>query len=185
MHRTTRNTRHEIRWLTVGLAALALVATACGAVSENLAEEIIEQGFEGEGNANVDLDLEDGTVNIDVEGPEGQSISIGGGEVPDEITVPIPDGGDVTTSYVGSNDAAVALFYPQSEFDALVAYYEDWVASQSEEFDKNTSTFSSDDGTIRNVTWYSAERSTNISVGDCYSLEGGLDNVCLNITMTG
>jgi hypothetical protein len=182
MQRSTGHTTITMRKLALILAALSLAAAACGgSISENVAEEIIERGIEAEGGGDVDIDLDSGQVSI--EGPEGESISIGGGEVPDEITVPIPDGGSVISTFVSSGDASVGLSYPRSEFEALVAFYDDWVSGQSDEYSRNESSFTSDDGTVRNVGWYSGgENQTNISVTDCYTADGdGLDGACLNI----
>ena len=182
MQRATGGTTIHMRKLALILAALPLAVAACGgSISENVAEEIIERGIEAEGGGDVDIDLESGQVSI--EGPDGESISIGGGEVPDEITVPIPDGGSVVSTFVSDGNGSVSLAYDQSEFESLVSFYDDWVSSQAQDFDRSESSFSSDEGTIRNVGWFSnAEVQINITVTDCYGPgDDGLASACVNV----
>jgi hypothetical protein len=166
------------------MAALcALVAAACGG-GESLAENLTERAIEGAGGGNVDVEFdEDGEdFEVNVQTDEG-SITIGGGEIPDGLDVPVPDGGDVQSSMALNDDITVSVAWSGSEYERLVSFYEDWTGAQDMEFEKNSSTFESDDGVLRNTSWYSSDRNTIISVGDCYSIESGeLDDVCVNIS---
>lgn len=88
-------TRKPIRLAAGGFAATLGIAatlglTGCGDVAERAAEEAIEQGSGGD----VDLNLEDDSLSI--EGEDG-SLSIGGGEMPEDFPadVTLPDGGTV------------------------------------------------------------------------------------------
>lgn len=169
----------------VAIGIGALLAAACGNVSENIAERITEEALEAEGGGDVDIDFDsDGSFEVNVESDDG-SFTIGGGEIPSELTVPIPSGGEVQSSFVAEGDVAVSVAWPASEYDSLVAFYEDWTSSQSTEYSKNTSTFESDGTTLRNTGWYSGEADVTISVNDCYSMSGdGLD-ACVTITESG
>lgn len=70
------------------LATAAAVALAgCGSLAEMATEQVAEEAIEaggGEG-ANVGIDPDTGELNIEVEGSEGGSINIGGGEIPDHF----------------------------------------------------------------------------------------------------
>lgn len=82
---TIRGASRLARVVLVGAAGLALAG--CGALAETAAEQIAEEAVEaggGEG-ANVGIDPDTGELNIEVEGSEGGSINIGGGEVPDDF----------------------------------------------------------------------------------------------------
>lgn len=102
----------------------ALLLTACGSA----VEEITENAIENDLGEDVELDLDDGQVNI--ESDEG-SLSIGGGEVPEGFGIALPDGGEVVTSMDStSGDAvmqAVSLQYDPGTYEELVEFYTDWV----------------------------------------------------------
>jgi hypothetical protein len=173
------------------IGTIVLVATACGggeSVSENLAERLIEDQLEDEGGGDVDINFDDdgdGSFSIDVEGEDGGSFSFGGGDIPDELTIPIPTGGNVLTTMVTDGDVLVTLTYPTSEFDSVVAFYQDWTDGESEEFQKSTSTFNSaDDVTIRTAAFFSSDSSTTINVTDCPSSEDDTYNVCLSVVQS-
>lgn len=98
MTRTT-NGRAGRRAGAVLVAAATIVLAGCGSVAEMASEQIAEEAIEaggGEG-ANVGLDPDTGELNIEVEGSEGGSINIGGGEIPDHFPEEfvVPEGGAV------------------------------------------------------------------------------------------
>lgn len=153
------------------IAMLAIVASACAAANEELAEQIIERS--GGGEADVDLDLDTGQVSVETE--EG-SFSVGGGEIPDGFPVPFPDGGSVQSVFTSDTAASVSLAYPKDRFDELVAYYEAWTADQGGEW--STSSFTNDDGSggvIRGHSWWQGA-DVNLGVTDCFTLDGEGDN---------
>ncbi len=161
--------------------AVVLVATACGGdtIGENIAEEILENELGGEVDIDIDGDGSDAEINIQTD--EG-SISFGGGEVPDELTVPLPNGGDITTSFVMNDSVAVTASWPLSEYDALVAFYDDWTGQQPTDFEKSESTFTANDETIRSTTWFSNETDTTIQITNCPLAEDGGRLACLTIS---
>ncbi len=116
----------------VPFIALALVASACGNIAENIAEEAIERGLESEGGGNVEIDLDsDGEGTIEIQSDDGDStISMGGGELPDGLEIPIPDGyevvGSSTLSSGGQTYVSTTLQYPVSDAEDLVAFYADY-----------------------------------------------------------
>jgi hypothetical protein len=94
-HIPTRDVR--TRWLMSGavvLVVMALGLTACG----------------GEGGAN-----ETGAL--------GEPWQFGG-NVPDSVTVPIPDGGEVVSRLEMSGRVVVMLAYPGNRLTELVAFYD-------------------------------------------------------------
>ena len=199
----------RIKRLVIATSALVLLTAACGGKSaeEQLLEEIMEASGEDIGDLDIDLgdDGEDFSINIQgedgedisisgvgddesfemtVEGEDGEVMTFGGGEVPDDLSVPYPGGGEVTAVFSSESDLTVALMYPQTEFDSLVSFYDDALNPDSDDVQRNESTFSSDDGTTRSVFWIASEGGWQVSVTDCYGLEGELNSVCLNIYET-
>lgn len=117
------------------VVALALVVTACGSIGENIAErateEAIEQAAESEGGGDVDIDVQEDGVSFSQSGEDGESeMQIGGDvEIPEELPVPVPDGGTVTSSSSFSQDSetvySVAVEYPAEKYEEIVAFYDD------------------------------------------------------------
>ncbi len=175
-----------MRKTLVGVSVVvALVAVGCGgdSISENIAENIIENQLEGDGEVDINFDDGDGSFEVNVTTAEGESISIGGGEVPDSLEVDVPSGGDVMQSIESNDVVMVMLSWPQSEFDSIVSFYDNWVGNQPTDFDKQTSTIETSDGTVRTVNWWGGEPGISISISDCYSLDSdGLDAVCVTVT---
>ncbi|MDH3500184.1 MAG: hypothetical protein OEM97_08685 [Acidimicrobiia bacterium] len=161
------------------IAAAAMVATAaCG--GDTLTEQIIENA--GGPGVDVEIDQSGDDFKISVEGEDGESITIGGGEIPDSLNIPVPTGGDVMNTFAQGTTVSVTLSWPASEYDSLVEYYENWMAEQPTDFSKTTSSFDSEDGTIRTTSWYSEEGSMTVLVSDCYSISSdGLDAVCVTL----
>jgi hypothetical protein len=82
--------------ITVGITALALVH--CGKAAEEVAEEAAEQAIEAQlgaegGQANLEINEDDGSVSMTVSGGEGGDISIATGdkaEVPADFPSDVP-----------------------------------------------------------------------------------------------
>ena len=108
----------------------AVVATSCGAAAEKLSEEAAERAIESAGGGDVELDVSgDGdefTVNVE---SEDGTFAVGSDvEIPSELQIPVPDGGNATTA--GSQESAVfvSITYPIERYDEIVAFYDDWTS---------------------------------------------------------
>jgi len=102
------------------LAATMLALSACSGA--DIAEGILESQ---EGVGDVEIDENSGSVVIEVEDEEGGgSAIIGGGEVPDDFPIPVPDGGTVTFSTTADEGSSLNITYPISEYDSLAATYQ-------------------------------------------------------------
>ena len=84
----------------------------------------------------------------------------GGGEVPDDFPVPVPSGGDVQAVMESPAGTTLTIFYPVSEFDSLLAFYEDWVNGVGGE----VTTFSGDD--LTNWSVQTADQIYNVAVAN-------------------
>jgi hypothetical protein len=106
------------------LAAMTLALSACsgGDIAGNIAEEVLE-GQEGVGD--VEIDENNGSIVIEVEDEDGGgSAVIGGGDVPADFPIPVPDGGTVNFSSTAEEGSTFNITYPVSEYDSLVATYQ-------------------------------------------------------------
>jgi hypothetical protein len=106
------------RRLALFVTALALIATACS--PGELAENIIESQ---EGVGDVEIDESSGEVSIE---SEDGSMTIGGGEVPDDFPIDLPGGGDVVAVIDAENSSTISLEYGDS-FDSIAGFFQDWV----------------------------------------------------------
>lgn len=163
----------RFRRITVVLAALTLALSACSGedIAGDIAEEVLE---EQEGVGDVDIDENNGSIVIEVEDEDGGgSAVIGGGDVPDGFPIPVPDGGTVVSVFTQDADAILTLTYPASDYDSLVATYQDFVDGTG----GDASTFTSSNPA--SVTW-------NVSVdGESYSIsvtEGDPDTTVYLVT---
>ncbi len=166
--------------LLMVVALVAACGNVAGNVAENAAERAIERGLEAEGGGNVDVDMDDdgGTINIQTD-DGNTNINFGGGELPEELTIPVPDGYTVLSSTATSGDqpfVAVSLAYPASELEDVVAFFDDYFGSG----DGVTRQESNSDGS-QNWTWASADYTAAVSV----SFFEGDETVDVGITQTG
>lgn len=195
--------------LVIVLFAVMLLAAACGGQSaeDALLEQILENS--GEDIGNIDINTDDGDFSLNIEGEDGEDISIsgggddddftmtvegedgetftiGGGEVPDGLQVPVPDGGDVVSSFTSNDDKSVSINYPAADFDQLVSFYDSQLGS-GDSVSRFESSYSTDDGTMRNVSWTDDTNGLwNVSVSDCYGVStGDLDSACVTIFESG
>jgi len=184
------------------VASLVVALAACGgSAEEQLLEQIIENS-DGSisdldintdtGEINISIDGEDGgevniagqdgdgTFTMEIEGEDGEMMTFGGGNVPEGMITPIADGGEVVQSYSSTNDLSVSIEYDNSRFDELVSMYDGVI--DGEDTTRSESSWASDDGTIRSVSWYANQNSVSVTVADCYSISSGeLDRVCVTI----
>jgi len=126
--------RSRSRRSGIALAALALTLAACSGA--DVAEKIIESQ---EGVGDIDIEENNGTVSIEIEVEEG-SVSgvLGGGEMPDDFPVPVPDGGTVMAVITQAGNNSVSLSYPQSEFDSVKSFYASYVKGKKVLVETNT-----------------------------------------------
>lgn len=146
------------------LIGLALAIAACG----NVAEELAEQAIESQDGGDVDIDFDQGDDGATIEFSDGDdegsgTMVIGGGELPDDFPVPVPDGFEVSsTSSFSSADGtqySAVLVWDRDDFDSLVAFYEDYFAGMP---DITTSAFTSGDATSQ--TWGNADGTVSVSL---------------------
>ena len=136
----------------------ALILAACQSTSETIAEQLAE---EVEGVDNVEIDPDSGQVKIET---DDGSVTIGGGELPDDFPVPLPDGYQVTSVFSAEGSSAVSVAYPDGNFDEIVAFFDNWTSGQSAAWTKSTSSVSGGEGTIDSANWIEDEGSSFISV---------------------
>jgi hypothetical protein len=171
-------TRKRVQVLAASVSTLALLTAACGGAAEIVNEQLLESI---EGVENVEINEDDGTFEFTIE-EDGESITIGGGEVPEGLTVPVPPGGDVVGAATSDNDVSVSLMYPGDQYADLVAQYQSWADGSDQEVSKSESTYESDGQEIRSVSWSTDNGSVYVSVADCISVETGeFDSACVTI----
>ena len=186
----------KLKTLVMLFAVLALMASACGAAADKISEKAVESAAEkaieeaSGGQANVDISGSEDAPTIKVETEEG-SVAFGAGvDMPEEITIPVPDGGTVQSAMSfddGSAQASVA--YDRDRYDELVSFYEDWVVGNGgDSWQKQTQSMETDDDTIRQTYWFDDESGAAIGVMDCAafgSAGDGLDAACVSISQGG
>ncbi|MDJ0924129.1 MAG: hypothetical protein QNJ77_06160 [Acidimicrobiia bacterium] len=196
--------------LFVVVSALVLLVAACGGKSaeEQLLEEILENSSEDIGDIDISTggDGDDFSINIQGEDEEGQDFSItgggndddfeitisgedgeqmtiGGGEIPDELVLPYPPGGSVSSTFVTGSDVNVSLQYPAAQFDQLVSFYDSELGSDAE---RSESTYSTEDGTFRNVFFNAQDGNWTVGISDCVGFTTGeFDTVCVTLYQIG
>ena len=174
------------RSMVVMVIGLGLMAAACGGAADKISAEIAEAAIEASGDGAVDIDVsgEGDDLSVSIETEEG-SVSIGGGsELPEDLGVPVPDGGNVTTAGTQDSAAFAAVEFSQDRYDELVSFYENWTASDDEDWEASTATIDMGGDTQRSAQWFAG--SSAILVSDCFSLsgegDGGLNAACVTIS---
>lgn len=104
------------------VTVLALGVLACSP-GEELTERVLESQ---EGIGNVEIDEQSGEVRIEGEGGDASGV-LGGGEVPDEFPVDVPNGGEVQAVLEQGSDATVSIVYRDDDFDSIAGFFELWV----------------------------------------------------------
>lgn len=117
------------------LAVVALALTACSP-GEELAEQLLESE---EGVGDVEIDAGSGEFRVEGEDEDGGSFSIGGGEIPDDFPIDVPDGGEVQSVVEDTSGSLVAVRY-EGGFDDIKDFYENWVDSNGEVLNKSETT---------------------------------------------
>ncbi len=177
----------QVKKVAVLIAASSLLVAACGSASDKAAEQLAEELIEASSGGDVDVSVSgDGDdVTIEMETEDG-SISIGAGtELPDGLEVPVPDGGEVMTSFESDDGISVSLSYANDRFDEVFGFYEDWTGSTGDEWETQTFNIDSDEGTIRNTMWIQASGNSAINLSDCAAMGTETDEadaVCVIIS---
>lgn len=161
--------------------AAALVLSACQSASETIAEQLAEQV---EGVENVEFDADTGTVKVET---DSGLLSVGGGELPGDFPIPVPDGGDVLSVFTSDGQAAATLTYPAERYEELVAFYDEWTSGQPDEWVSETATVDAGGQTMRSSSWYGniAEADAGVFVTDCVDITGSseFNAACVNVTV--
>ena len=175
-----------VRRIAVLMVGFSLAAAACGSASDNAAEQIAEELIEASSGGDVDVNVSgDGDdVTIEMETEDG-SVSIGvGTELPDELKIPVPDGGSVISSFVMEEGVSVSLSYADGRFDEISSFYEDWTGSSGDEWERQTFNMESDEGTIRNTMWVDSSNSAAINLSDSAAMGADADDDAVFLTIS-
>ncbi len=167
--------------LSLLLAVLALVVTACGAAIENVSEELIEQAAEQGGGGEVEIDFDDEGVSVSVQNDDG-NFAIGSDlDLPDGLTIPLPSGGNITTAGSDGSYTFASVQFPGDRYDELAAFYEDWTSNDGQEWSYTESTTDMSGTKIRTIAYYAD--ASGITVSDCVTAtsDGSFDSVCVTI----
>lgn len=127
---------------TFGLLLVSgVLALAACSPGEELAEQIAESQ---EGVGDVEIDEDSGEVSV--EGDEG-SATFGGGELPDDFPIDMPDDGSVQSVIEDDGDVIATVSY-EEEFSTIAGHFEDWVDNSGMEV---VNRFESSDP--QSITW--------------------------------
>jgi hypothetical protein len=176
------------------LVVLALVASACGAAADKISEKAAEQAAEklieasGDGNVSVDLSGDGDDASMKIETEDG-SMSFGAGtEMPDGLTIPVPDGGTVQTAITADDAVMASLYYDEGRYEEIVGFYESWTSKDGSDWTKQSMDASTDDGTIRTTMWFQESEDAMVTVGDCTAMGSDtmeINSVCVTVTEGG
>jgi hypothetical protein len=163
---------------TILLVVVAMLAASCGSAAERLTERAVERAIESEsgGEARVDLSEDDGEVSLEFETDDGTgSIVIGGGELPEGLPVPVPDGGEVVSTFTAEGadgtTYTVTVLYEGDRVEELSAFYESWMRGEADDVQKTTTS-----GDFVSTTLFSDALAAYLSI----SLSEGDTTVLIN-----
>jgi len=159
---------------------VAALAAACG--GQQISEEIAEQAIGGNADVEISGDGDDLTVNIQ---SDDGSLSIGSGaQLPDELTIPVPDGGNVTAAGSQNTSVFAAVTYSIDRYDELVAFYDSWTDGTGDEWQTQTATIDIGGQSQRSAAWNNVDLDFYISVADCFDVSSSgtnLNATCVTI----
>lgn len=128
----------------IALAVLGLTIAACS--PDELADQLIENAIENEagGDVDVEIDSDDGSIEITGTDEDGNdaSITFGSGELPDDFPYDLPDGGDVQAVSTSNDGSVVSIVYPSDDFEQIADFFRDIYNSRSSG-DENATEFTS------------------------------------------
>lgn len=109
----------QMRTLAI-LAFLGLVVAACS--PSDVADKVVENAVESQdGDVDVDIDSDDGSITV--KGEDGEVATFGGGDLPDDLPIPLPDGGEVQQVIATNDGNSVTLWYPADDFDSIADFF--------------------------------------------------------------
>ena len=112
----------RIKWSKYLAFALviSLIVTACS--SDDGTDQPTNQNTQsqdGGGNGG-----DGGTDETAATGDDDGEVTFGGGELPDDMPVPVPDGGAVQMVSTSADGNLVSLSYPGSDYDSIVEHFQ-------------------------------------------------------------
>lgn len=159
----------------LSIVVLAIAVAGCSGAVEELSERAAESA-----GGDAEVDFSDGSVAVSFEDGDLSFEAGSGVEVPDGLTFPFPDGGNVTTAASDGSYVSIAVQYPIDRYDEIVAYYESWIDGTGGDWSESRSTTDMGDVDVRNATWISG--ASAIIVNDCISIDTGeFDLVCVTL----
>lgn len=173
-----------LRLMLVAIAAFALLVAACGSASDKVAEKLAEELIEASSDGEVDIDVSgDGDdVSFKVETDEGSFTMGSGGDLPDGLEIPAPDGGDVMTTMAAEDGIMAMLSYEGNRYDEITGFYDDWTASAGGDWDRQSFNMESDGETARTTMWVLDSGDQSVNVADCGEMVEGEGNaVCVTL----
>lgn len=136
------------------------------------------EGEDGEG-ISVSGSGDDEEFTITVEGEDGGTMTIGSGDIPEGFELPVPDGGEIVTSFVSGQDMSLTVMYPAAAYDQLVSFYEDRLPSGAD-ITTTDSSYTDDEGTHRSNSWFGND--FFVTITDCTGMVSNeLDSVCVGL----
>jgi hypothetical protein len=161
------------------LILFALFVVACGA--EQLQEQLAEEAIGG--NADVNISGSGDDLSVSVESDEGTFNVGSGSNKPESLTVPVPDGGEFTSSFEDASSASVGVMYAADRYDEIVAFYEAWTEGNGEGWQNSESVYEDVGGHAqRSRQWNSDGNEFFILVSDCIDIDTGeFTSVCVTI----
>lgn len=107
------------------LLLIVLILGACGSGDEEVSDDAVAAT-----SAEDSADAADGSDSDGAESDDAGSTDFGG----DDFSIPSPDGMilDALESAGISMDSQRQLYYPNDDFDRIVAFYDDWIGSNGE-----------------------------------------------------
>jgi hypothetical protein len=172
------------------IVALSLVAASCGIASDKIGEKIAEKAIETAAGEGVDIDVsgsgDDLSINVQTE--DGSFSSGSNIDLPDGLTIPVPDGGNVQLTGSQDGDAFASIVYPRGRYEDLVSYYQDWTDGTGDEWEVTTSSLQMGEEQQRSSIWSRSEPSTTVIVADCFDVlnaaDDGLNAACVTMNQS-
>lgn len=151
------------------IVVIALAAVACSGDDSGSSDG----PFDGIGDA------AEGGSGEDTDGDESSDVSL---ELSENVTIPLPDGGTVTASITDTGYGYAYVEYPPDRFDELVAFYNDWISTDSRDWSGSDSSFDQQGTIVRGWIWDSD--ASRFGIVDCATGGGGgpFDAVCVEIS---
>lgn len=148
----------RVKWLVL-IMTVAVAACACGGDTSETP---------GDSPLGAIGDITDGSSAED--GGSGNS-SV---QMSENVTIPLPDGGTLTASQTDTGYGYAYVEYPADRYDGLVEFYNDWITTDSRNWNGNDSGFG----------WVWNSDSSRFGVKECVAGGSGdtLNAVCVEIS---